>query len=56
MLYSGESAEKLRKSAFARDVFGQDVVEHYAHHFSNEAADFNKSVTDWERYRYFEQI
>lgn len=43
-------------SEFAKNVFGNDVVEHYAHHFVMEQKAFDKAVTDWERKRYFERI
>ena len=43
-------------SEWTRSAFGEGVVEHYAHFFSNEAADYARAVTDWERKRYFEQI
>lgn len=43
-------------SAFAKQAFGAEVVEHYAHFFEKEVAAFNTSVTDWERARYFERI
>ncbi len=43
-------------SPFAKQAFGQDVVEHYAHFFRTEQAAFEAAVTDWERRRYFERI
>jgi glutamine synthetase len=43
-------------SAFAREAFGDDVVEHYAHFFASEQAAYDQAVTDWERRRYFERI
>ena len=51
-----ESAALFRGSDFARDVFGSDVVDHYAHFFDTEQAAYDKAVTDWERRRYFERI
>ncbi|HVR41748.1 MAG TPA: glutamine synthetase family protein [Thermoanaerobaculia bacterium] len=50
-----ESIAALEASAFARDVFGNDVVEHYLHFFRTEQRKFDAVVTDWERRRYFEQ-
>lgn len=46
----------FRASAFAREAFGDDVVEHYAHFFESEHLAYAKAVTDWERRRYFERI
>lgn len=43
-------------SAFAKQAFGDDVVDHYSHFFRTEIDSFNRWVTDWERQRYFEQI
>jgi glutamine synthetase len=47
---------RFRDSAFARQAFGDDVVEHYAHFFDSERLAYSKAVTDWERRRYFERI
>ena len=55
--YTLENAlDNFKNSEFSKEVFGPEVVAHYAHFFSSEIADFNKSVTDWERKRYFERI
>lgn len=51
-----EAVEKFRQSEFAIEAFGKEVVEHYAHHFEQEQAAYDRSVTDWERKRYFERI
>lgn len=51
-----QATDQFANSAFARRVFGDDVVEHYAHHFRTEIRSFNAWVTDWERKRYFERI
>ena len=45
----------LDGSAWAREVFGADVIEHYLHFFRTEQRKFDAAVTDWERRRYFEQ-
>ena len=50
-----EAIAELEKSAFARDVFGDNVIEHYLHFFRTEQRKFDAAVTDWERRRYFEQ-
>lgn len=44
----------LEGSTFARETFGNDVVEHYLHFFRTEQRKFDTAVTDWERRRYFE--
>ena len=49
-----DSIEALESSAFAREAFGDAVVEHYLHFFKTEQRKFDAVVTDWERRRYFE--
>ena len=51
-----EANERFRNSAFARSAFTDEVVEHYAHFFETEFAAYSRTVTDWERRRYFERI
>ncbi|MCX6927814.1 MAG: glutamine synthetase family protein [Verrucomicrobia bacterium] len=51
-----EAADGFAASDFARDAFGREVVEHYAHFFRTEADAADRAVTDWERRRYFERI
>jgi len=51
-----EATTLFENSTFAKNTFGTEVVQHYAHFYRTEQAAFNKSVTDWERRRYFEQI
>ena len=46
----------MSKSQWARETFGEDVIEHYSHFVRNEVREFYHSVTDWERRRYFERI
>jgi glutamine synthetase len=50
------AVELFERSDFAKQVFGAEVVEHYSHFYRMEIADYNRSVTDWERKRYFERI
>jgi glutamine synthetase len=50
-----DSIAALEQSAFAREVFGENVVEHYLHFFKTEQRKFDAVITDWERRRYFEQ-
>ena len=55
--YTLEHAVELFESSdFTKQAFGEDVVEHYSHFFRTEIANYNRSVTDWERKRYFERI
>lgn len=51
-----EAVESFAGSELARSAFGSEVVDHYAHFFSTEAAAYRRAVTDWERVRYFERI
>ncbi|HMN30045.1 MAG TPA: glutamine synthetase family protein [Caldilineaceae bacterium] len=51
-----EATDLFAHSDFAKEAFGDDVVEHYTHFFRNEQAAFDSAVTDWERRRYFERI
>jgi glutamine synthetase len=51
-----EATQLFEDSAFAREAFGADVVEHYAHFFRTEQDAFDAAVTDWERQRYYERI
>jgi len=46
----------FEKSKIARDLFGEDVIEHYAKTAQNEIEHFLTYVTDWERRRNFEQV
>ncbi len=46
----------FESSQFAREAFGDEVVEHYLHFFKTEQSAYDNAVTDWERKRYFEQI
>ena len=52
----GEAVDGFANSAFAKQAFGADVVEHYAHHWRTEQKQYDMFVTDWERKRYFERI
>ncbi|MCZ6465026.1 MAG: glutamine synthetase family protein [Proteobacteria bacterium] len=46
----------LDQSAFARKVFSDPVIDHMLHFARTEQACFARSVTDFERARYFERI
>lgn len=47
---------RLAASAFAREAFGDAVVDHYAHFYENETDAFEAAVTDFELQRYLERI
>ena len=51
-----EATELFAGSAFAREAFGMEAVEHYVHFFRTEQQAFDGAVTDWEYKRYFERI
>jgi glutamine synthetase len=51
-----QAVNQFAASAFARRVFSDEVVDHYAHFYRMEVESFNRWVTDWERQRYFERI
>jgi len=51
-----EATDLFARSSLAREAFGTDVVDFYAHHARLEAEAFNNAVTDWEKVRYFERI
>ena len=52
----GAAVSLLEEGTLARTAFGDDVVEHYLHHWRTEVAAYERAVTDWERIRYFERI
>ncbi|WP_297773975.1 glutamine synthetase family protein [Mycobacterium sp.] len=51
-----EAAGVFERSTLAREVFGDDVVDHYLNNARVELAAFNAAVTDWERMRGFERL
>jgi glutamine synthetase len=51
-----EATELLAGSEVARDAFGPTVHQHLVNTARQEWAAFNRTVTDWERRRNFEQI
>ena len=51
-----EATERFRASTEARRLLGDEVVDHYGHHFATEVDAAAAAVTDWERRRYFERI
>jgi glutamine synthetase len=51
-----EAGALWRESTFAREAFGDEVVDHYANMADVELNAFDAAVTDWERYRGFERL
>jgi len=51
-----DATELFASSEFVKQAFGSEVQEHYTHFFQTEQKAFDNSVTDWERWRYFERI
>ncbi|MFA6449786.1 MAG: glutamine synthetase family protein [bacterium] len=49
-----DAVKNLEKSEAAREMFGDDVIDHYVKIGRWEVDTFNSSVTDWERRKYFE--
>ncbi len=45
----------LELGTMARAAFGDQVVDHYLNYAHTEQALYDKTVTDWERIRYFER-
>jgi len=50
-----EAIDALAGSGFAREAFGEDVLEHLLHFARTEQRCFESAVTDWERVRFFER-
>ena len=51
-----ESAQRLKHSSAAKDLFGETFVEHFAATREWEEREFRRHITDWEMERYFEII
>jgi glutamine synthetase len=51
-----DARELFASSSVAREAFGNEVVDHYAHAAAVELAAFDAAVTDWERARGFERL
>lgn len=51
-----EAAQNLKASTAARQLFGDDFVEHFSATREWEEREFRKAITDWELKRYFEII
>ena len=51
-----KATDLWEKSDFVAKVFGQEVKDHYLNMAKVELAAFDRSITDWERYRSFERM
>jgi glutamine synthetase len=51
-----EATQKMEKSEIARELFGEDFVNHFVKTRLWECRQFAPAVTDWELKRYFEII
>ena len=51
-----EATRKLEESSIARDLFGEEFVEHFVASRKWEWRQWNRAVTNWELARYFEII
>ena len=51
-----KATELWDKSEFVTKVFGSEVKAHYLNMAKIELASFDKSITDWERFRSFERM
>jgi glutamine synthetase len=49
-----ESSQKMKQSKIAKELFGDDFVDHFTKTREWEWREFSKEVTDWETKRYFE--
>jgi len=52
----GAAANRLRSSSVAKELFGDEFVDHYARTREWEELEARKAVTDWQLQRYFEII
>ena len=50
-----DATARLAGSAFAREAFGGQFVDHYVHFLRTEQRKFDEAVTDWEKARFFER-
>ena len=51
-----EATDLFEKSSFAREAFGDSVVDHYTRFFRTEEAARDTTDGQWDRKRYFERI
>jgi len=51
-----EATEVFKSEPLLKKIFGEEVIEHYAHAAQLEQAAYDQNVTCWELHRYFERI
>ena len=51
-----EATRTMKESAIAKELFGENFVDHFASTREWEWRQFSKVVTDWELKRYFEKL
>ena len=51
-----DATQRLERSEVARQILGEDFVDHYVRTREWEVRQYEKAVTDWELRRYFEGI
>jgi glutamine synthetase len=51
-----QALDNLNNSKIAREIFGEDIVDHYVRHAALEVEEHEKNVSEWELKRYFERI
>lgn len=51
-----DATDLFESSGFVTEALGADVQAHYTHFFRMEQHAYDNSVTDWEKWRYFERI
>jgi glutamine synthetase len=44
----------MKKSSIARELFGDDFVDHFGGTRKHELREFEEAITDWEMMRYME--
>jgi glutamine synthetase len=52
----GEATERLARSEIAREILGEEFVDHYVRTRQWEVRQYQRAVTDWELKRYFEVV
>ena len=50
-----EALSELNNSKIMRNLFGDDVIDHYVHAGEWEQFEYDRRITDWELRRYFER-
>jgi glutamine synthetase len=51
-----DASQKMKNSEIAKELFGDDFVDHFTKTREWEWREFTKEVTDWETKRYFEIV